>query len=232
MFDRALTADPDNVDALVASARVDTAAGAGLFVADPAAALSSAEAKLIKALSLVSDHARGHMTLGWVYILTKRAAQGIAECEHALSLDRNLAHAHSYVGVGKVYIGRAEETEAHIVEALRLSPHDTWAYLWMNIAGLAKNLLGLHEEAVAWSRRAIEANRNYPFPYFNLGAALARLGRLDEARSAVTAGLALNPSYTISRHHTNVTSQTDNPIHLAQWKRLLEGLRMAGVPEQ
>jgi hypothetical protein len=55
------------------------------------------------------------MYLGLVHIVTKRAAQGIAECEHALALDRNLAEAHSYVGLGKIYIGRAEETEAHIV---------------------------------------------------------------------------------------------------------------------
>ena len=104
--------------------------------------------------------------LGFVEILTKRAAEGIAECEHALELDRNLAHAHAVIGIGKVFIGRAEETEAHIVEALRLSPRDTMAYIWMSIAGGAKNHLGSWEQAVAWFRRAIEANRNYPHPAF------------------------------------------------------------------
>jgi TolB-like protein/class 3 adenylate cyclase/Tfp pilus assembly protein PilF len=231
-FDRTLITDPDNVDALIGSARVDAVAGISLFVTDPRAALFAAEPKLTKALSLVPDHARGHMTLGMLYIFTKRAAQGIAECEHALALDRNLAQARSYIGMGNIYIGRAEETEAHIVEALRLSPRDTSAYIWMNYAGLSKNLLGLHEQAVAWSRRAIEANRNFPFPYFNLGAALARLGRLDEARSAVTAALALNPSYTLSRHRANFASMTDDPTAVAQMERTWDGLRMAGMPEQ
>ena len=50
-------------------------------------------------------------------------------------------------------------------------------------------------EAVAWFRRWIEANRNYPNSDFYLAAALAQLGRLDEARSAVKAGLALNPTF-------------------------------------
>ena len=90
-FDRALTADPDNVDALIGSARADVVEGALLFVTDPAAAFAEAEAKLIKALSSVSDHAPAHMFLGVVEIVTKRAAEGIAECEHALLLDRNLA---------------------------------------------------------------------------------------------------------------------------------------------
>ena len=102
------------------------------------AAFAAAEAKLTKALSSVPDHARGHMWLGLVDIFTKRAAEGIAECEHALALDRNLANAHALIGLGKIFIGRAEETEAHVAEALRLSPRDTMAYLWMHVAGLAK----------------------------------------------------------------------------------------------
>ncbi len=63
-FDRALAADPDNVDALIGSARADVAAGAASFVTDPVAAFAAAEAKLTKALSSVPDHARGHMCLG------------------------------------------------------------------------------------------------------------------------------------------------------------------------
>ena len=231
-FDRALSADPGNVDALVWSARMDGSAGGHSFVADPMAAFAAAEAKATKALSSVPDHALGHMCLGLVYISTKRGAQGIAQCEHALALDRNLATAHSIVGMGKVFIGRAEETEAHISEALRLSPRDTMAYSWMNVAGIAKNHLGLWEQAVAWFRRSIEANRNFPHSHFVLGAALAQLGRLDEARSAVKAGLALNPAFSISRARANWVAMSDDPTYLAQGDRIYEGLRKAGAPEQ
>jgi TolB-like protein/class 3 adenylate cyclase/Flp pilus assembly protein TadD len=230
-FDRALTADPDNVDALIGSAGAEMTAAVLLFVADLAAAFIAAETKLTRALSAVPDHARGHMALGSVYILTKRASEGIAQCEHALALDRNLAHALCQIGMGKIYSGRAEEAEAHIVEALRLSPRDTLAYTWMNFAGWANNLLGLHERSVAWSRRAIEANRNYSMPYFNLGIALARLGRVDEARSAAAAGHALTPSFTISGYRASFTSITDDPTALAQMESLTHAQRMAGLPE-
>ena len=198
-FNRALAADPDNVEALVGSARADVDAVNLSFVPDPTAAFAAAEAKLTKALSSVPDHARGHLWLGIVEIFTKRAAEGIAECKHALELDRNLAGAHATIGFGKACIGRAEETKAHIVEALRFSPRDTRAYTWLSIAGVAKNYLGSWEQAVAWFRRTIEANRNYPLAYFHLAAALAQLDRLAEARSSVRTGLALNPSFTISR---------------------------------
>jgi TolB-like protein/class 3 adenylate cyclase len=231
-FDRALTADPDNVDALIESARADARAGAFLFVTDPLAAFAAAEAKLTKALSSVPDHARGHMFLGFVEILTKRAAQGIAECEHALALDRNLAYAHSFIGRGKILVGRAEETEAHVAEALRLSPRDTMAYVWMHTVGVANLHLRSWDKAVACYRRAIEANRNFPTAYFWLAAALMQSGRLDEARSAVKAGLALDPKFTVSRARAAWTSMSDDSTYLAQLEPILEGMRKAGVPEQ
>ena len=231
-FDRALAADTDNVDALIGSAAADIADGGNSFVADPAAAFAAAEAKLTKALSSFPNHTHGHAFLGYVEILTKRALEGIAECEHALALDRNLADAHAYIGLGKIFTGRAEEAEAHIDQALRLSPRDPSAYVWLTEVGIAKNHLGDCEQAVLWCRRAIEANRNYPEAHFHLAAALARLGRLDEARSAVTAGLALNPSFTVSRARINWTAMSDDPTHPQQLAPIFEGLRKAGLPEQ
>jgi tetratricopeptide (TPR) repeat protein len=172
------------------------------------------------------------MTLGVVYIYTRRAAQGIAECEHALALDRNLAQAHANIGLGKNLIGRPEETESHIVEALRLSPRDTMASAWMFLAGNAKNQLGLWEQAAAWCQRAIEADRNFANSYIGLGTALARLGRLDEARSAVRAGLALRPSFSIAAARAFAEALSDNPTYRAGLEPLRESMRMAGVPEQ
>jgi TolB-like protein/class 3 adenylate cyclase len=230
-LERALAADPDNVDILVQSARVDVVQGSFSFVADPIAAFAAAEAKLTRALSSVPDHAHGHTWLGLLDIFTKRGADGIAECEHALGLDRNLAAVHSIIGRGKTYIGRAEETEAHVGEALRLSPRDTLANIWMTNAGLAKLHLGDWEQAAAWFRRAIEANRNFPQAYFSLAAALAQLGRLDEARSAAKAGLALDPAFAISRARAAWTAMSDNPTYLTSIEPVLEGMRKAGVPE-
>jgi tetratricopeptide (TPR) repeat protein len=231
-FDRALIADPDNVEALVGSARADAVEGVNLFVTDPAAALTASEAKLIKALSLVPDHPRGHMWLGLVALWTKRAAEGIAKCERALELDRNLAEAHANIGFGKIFIGRAEEAEAHIAEGLRLSPRDLDAYKWMGRVGLANLHLSRWEQAISWYQRSIEANRNFPYIYFVFGAGLAQLGRLDEARSATKAGLALIPTFSVTRFRATWAAMSDDPTYLAQLEPILEGMRKAGTPEQ
>jgi predicted carbohydrate-binding protein with CBM5 and CBM33 domain len=84
------------------------------MVYDKDARLMTAEATLIKVLSMSPQHARAHMFLGFVQTVTNRAAQGILECERALALDRNLAEAHSIIGLAKLCIGRGAETEAHI----------------------------------------------------------------------------------------------------------------------
>jgi TolB-like protein len=63
-FDRALIIDPDNIEAVIGSARVDVAEGAVPLVTDPIAAFAAAEAKLTRVLSSVPDHPRGHLLLG------------------------------------------------------------------------------------------------------------------------------------------------------------------------
>jgi tetratricopeptide (TPR) repeat protein len=167
--------------------------------------------------------------LGTTLTFTNRATQGVAECERALALDRNLADAHAVIGWSKLRLGRAAETEGHINEALRLSPRDVFAFRWMAWVGMAKLMLGADAEAVAWLRRSIEVNRNLYFAHFQLAAGLARLGSLDQARLAVQTGLALDPNFTLRRFR--IAAASDNSTFLAQWERLLEGMRLAGVPE-
>jgi TolB-like protein/Flp pilus assembly protein TadD len=228
-FERALALDPENVEALVGMAMIDQLVGVVLRPDDRLTRLAVAEATLTKVLSLAPSHARAHCWLGAIQIHTNRAAQGIAECERALALDPNLANAHGIIGFAKIFLGRGEETESHVQEALRLSPRDVEVMAWMTFAGFAKLQLGADEEAVARFRRSVEINRNHPRTHFWLAAALAHLGRLDEARSALNAGLALDPTFTIARFSTGAPS--DNPRVRATWRRIRDGLRKAGMPE-
>jgi TolB-like protein len=229
-FERALVLDPGNIEALLGSALIDISIGGGYLTDDNrAAGFAAAEAVSTKALSLAPDNAMAHMVLGIVHILSNRAAQGISECEQALALDRNLADAHACIGWAKYLLGRGVETEAHIHEALRLSPRDIGAFRWMMFVGIAKSQLGADAETVTWLRRSIEANRNVPYAHFNLAAALALLGRFDEARAAAQVGLALDPRFTIRRFKRDLSS--NNPTYLAGRERVYEGMRLAGVPE-
>jgi TolB-like protein len=229
-FVRALTLDADNIEAAVAAAHVDFAIAASHMTDDGALHFKIAESTLNSVLSRAPHHPRAHMLLGGVQIRTSRAARGIAECRQALALDRNLADAHAFTGLGKHALGRNEEVEGHIQEALRLSPRDTRAFLWFMFVGMAK----LHDnddlEALAWLRRSVEANPNFVLSHFHLAGALAMMGDLQEARSSAAAGLALDPNFTIRRRRMNAWVH-DNPEWLAKRERFYEGMRLAGVPE-
>ena len=88
---------------------------------------------------------------------------------------------------------------------------------------------GADAEALAWCRRGLEVNRNYPLAHFQHAAALALLGHLNEARAATQAGLALDPGFTLRCLRVNQSS--DNPIYLAGGQPIYEAMRMAAVPE-
>ena len=228
-YEQALALDPGNIEALVGTAFVDFSSIALFLTEDRVARAAAAEAALTKVLSLAPNHAFAQFLLGGVHIYTNRVTEGIAKCDHALAVDRNLATAHAMIGTAKLFTGRAEETESHVLEALRLSPRDTYAYIWMIIAGVAKHYLGRDEEATVWLLRSIDANRNHPTSYFFLAAARANLGSVSEAQAAAKAGLALNPTFTIRRFRAG--AQSDNPTYLTQRERAYEGMRRAGVPE-
>jgi tetratricopeptide (TPR) repeat protein len=229
LFERALSLDPDNVDAELNVAGVD-AIMAALYMTDARAErLATAEATVTKLLLVAPNNAWVHCWMGYVKTFTNRAAQAIAEFERAMALDPNLAFAHALIGLAEGYLGRAEKTESHVLEALRLSPRDTWAFVWAQFAGAAQLFLGADEKAVAWFRRSIESNGNYSLSHLYLAAALAHLGRLEEAVPEAKAGLALDPNFTLRRFRAGVAS--DNPTFLAQRERLHDGMRKAGVPE-
>lgn len=228
LFERALALDSRNIEALVSMATVDMSIGTTFLTDDRAPRLAAAEAALIKALSRVPQHARARMILGDVKILTNRRSQGVAECEHALELDRNLAGAHASIGMAKLLMGRGAETEDHVREAFRLSPRDTGSYRWKLLLGLAKLQLGADAEALAWLRQSVEANPNFPLVHFYLATALVLLGAVDEARVAAQAGLLLDPSFTIRRFRAGALS--DDPTYLARRERTYRAMQTAGVP--
>ncbi len=228
LFEKAVELNPSNVDAMVGVARADV-----LFALyrqnERASRLKDAEEHLLTALAIDPRNHWAHLWLGYVQVLTKRAARGIGEFERALNLNRNIGVAHAWTGLAKIMLGRPEETEAHIAEAFRISPIDGVTFLWKYIDGLAKLYLGADAEAVELFRQSIDASRNFPLNHFHNAAALALSGRQSEAEAEVRSGLALASDFNIATFRA--AAESDNPAFLAQRERVIEGMRKAGVPE-
>jgi TolB-like protein/Flp pilus assembly protein TadD len=229
-FDRALIVDPNSVEAMLGRARVDVALATAFVDENRWTHFAAAEPQLEKVLALAPDNALAHTFLGVVQISTKRVEAGLAECERALVLDRNLANAWGMIAYGKQLLGYAEQSVLHVEEAERLSPRDIFAFRWWNTAGVSKVLLGDDAAAVRWLRRCVEANRNYSIAHIHLAAALGLSGEVDEARAVARTGLALDPKFTIRNYRLGAAS--DNPTYLAGRERIYEGMRIAGLPAQ
>jgi Flp pilus assembly protein TadD len=116
------------------------------------------------------------------------------------------------------------------MEAIRISPRDPKAAGWGIIVGISFITIGRNAEASRWLNRALEINAASPVAHFWQAAALANLGRIEEAKHAARVGLQLNPSFTVARFRAAEVS--DDPVYLAGRARVFEGLRLAGVPEQ
>jgi adenylate cyclase len=70
----------------------------------------------------------------------------------------------------------------------------------------------------------------YWIAYVDLASAYAWTGQDAEARTAVAEIRKLMPNYTVTKWAKEGWS--DNPVFLAQYQRIIEGLRKAGLPEK
>ena len=228
-FERALALDANNLDAALGKVMADFQVAVSYTVDDRFERLHSIEAQLNRVLSQSPNNAGAHVLMGRILNQTKRQAQAVDELNRALTLNPNLASAHAIIGLAKLYDGHPEETESHELEALRASPRDTDSYFWVGWMAEAKLYLGAYEDALKLCHRSIELNRNYPTRFSYCAAILVELGRLDEAKSEVKAGLALDPNFTLRRYRDG--AQSDNPVFLKGRERIIEDMRKSGVPE-
>lgn len=229
LFREALALEAENVEALTGLALV-TSSYPHYFSADECVCdFPAAETAAAQALELAPEHARAHCALGWIYTYSGRPGLGVAAAERAIALDRNQPHAHAAIGLAKIFLGRANEAEDHIAEALRLSPHDIFAYQWHDFVGTAKLYLGEWQDAIRAFSRVPETRRLHPLRNFFLASALAWQGERAEAQAATEAGLALVPGFTLNRFRAAPLG--DNPAYLMQRERLTEGMQKAGLPE-
>jgi TolB-like protein/class 3 adenylate cyclase len=225
-FEAALRLDEHNVSALLGLANAHMWE-VNMYVSDDREGQTrAAEAAAAKALARNPNAADVHVTYGTVLFAMRAPERALREFELAVSLDL----AHGYLGLMKFFLGRARETRSHISEAMRLSPRDPLLFHWHFFIGVADLYLGRMGRALESLRKSVEINPNWALSQFVLAGAWALKDQLTEAAEACAIARRLSPNFTIAKFRAEAVS--DNPVYLAQRKRLLEGLRLAGAPER
>ncbi len=233
LFDRALSLDPKNVQALLglSSALSDRA---GNFADDNAADhLARAEQSVNAAVAIQPDNSSAHLGKSLVYQGKHQWGPAIAEAEKAIAYDRNNASAYAQAGFYKVFLGHAEDGFADVETALRLSPRDPSVTWWQYYICHIHSHLAQWERTIEWCNRAVASGNETQWPYTDLAAAHGWLGHAKEAKEAAAQVLKYDPDFAIqgwmeSPLHDNWNG---DPTFKAQVERMVEGARKAGIPE-
>jgi tetratricopeptide (TPR) repeat protein len=229
LFDAALRLDGRNVEALIGLAFRHVNDVRIFASTNRDEQLRIAEKAITEALALAPGNALAHFVRANILHVSGETERSLRELEFAITLDRNLAWAHADAGFIKVLLGRAEEAEADLTNAIRLSPRDPGLDRWHALLGIADLFLGRLGSAVDRLRKSVEMNPNVALSQFFLAAASALNGGAAEALEARNAGLRLDPNFTVARFRNEPRSK--NPTFLAQRERIYEGLSLAGVAE-
>lgn len=130
--------------------------------------------------------------------------------------------------LGSVILGWAGQAERAIEwseQGMRLSPFDPWAFAAFDAQAMSYFHRGRYDDACHAAYRSVQANPAHSITYVQLAAALARLGRLEEARAAAARVMELHPKFRYSRQFLGVNC---SPALAAS---LGDALRAAGLPE-
>ena len=169
------------------------------------------------------------------------SALGIAHMEHgafdhaiaahqtAVGLNPNSALGQWSFGYALNRAGRFAEALQRFDLALRLSPRDPAAWSYHTLRAAALYNVGDYAAAAEAAREATRAQVvDLVWPLVHLTASLGRLGRRQEAASALAELQRIRPGLTISAfrdwpHNRSRTASSLEPV--------IDGLRTAGLPE-
>ena len=134
---------------------------------------------------------------------------------------------HKEMGYDKLMMGQLDDALAEFLEADRLAPDSQLRWSWLLGTGLVYLMQGQDQKAIEWlSRAALEApDAAHPVAY--LASAYALVGREQEAREALGHYLKLWPQTTLKNFKPSIGTAAFN----RKMERVLEGLRLAGLPE-
>ena len=226
-FRGALAASPDYAQAVAAlGIAVCNAAYLG-WADDPERNYEEAYDLGQRAVALDHRDPTAHFCLGLASMWAQRHDLAVSEMQETIRLNPSYAAAYVILGQLSNYAGRPEETIGLAKKGIRLSPHDSRMFIWLPALAGAYYQLGRYEEAIDAGRRAWELNKNWPAGLRYVVAALAQLGRMDEAKAALVDVQRFNKSLSSVRKLLQRLF-----VNAQSLEALLAGLRKAGMPEE
>ena len=224
LLERALTMEPDYAMAhgYAAILHQNLFIRGGMHEENRTAAINHAHAAITYGHDDAPALAMAGMAIG---LVEHDSAAAVAAFEAAMTISPSYAVAFNLGSIVLAWGGEAERSIDWGEKALRLSPFDSWNFVARLAISLAHFQRERFEAAASAARLGIQCNPAFSVCYMTLAAALAAIGRLDEARTTVARLLAVQPGFRIARHCVGVGAVA------ALSGPLSDALRKAGLPE-
>jgi TolB-like protein/Tfp pilus assembly protein PilF len=219
LLERSIELDPDFAEAHAWLA-VSLAFG-WLYWGEPKSHYTRGVAAARQAVALDPDNSTAHSILGCLIIYSEgHVSEAEAELTTALRINPNDADALTFLAELRVSQGRSVEAIDSVRAALGLNPFPPGRSFWY--LGYAQYAAGRYEDAVqTLSMRATHRTGSQRI----LAAALAQLGRMEEARTEARQFLSTNPHFRV-RHW----AETQYFEREADRQVFVEGYLKAGLP--
>jgi TolB-like protein len=172
-------------------------------------------------------------TAGYIIAVTGgELEEGLSIIDQSLVQNPNSADALAISGAVRAFLGDTETAFRHLQQANRLSPlHQRISLRHFGLM-LACFVDGDYVGVLEWSARSLR-DRPSSMPALRYrAAALALLGRIDEARQVVEQLLSFQPDMSIARCRRHIEVEMKNPYRRpGVVEAYYKGLRLAGLPE-
>jgi tetratricopeptide (TPR) repeat protein len=177
-FEKALSIEPNNVDALIGMGYVDRAQGD----------VAKSESGFRKAIAAAPGSARAQYGLGELLMGVDRMSDAQAAFREAIRIAPGMADPHYQLGI---LLGDSDAGIAELRKAVEIRP--AWGEA-LEALGQVVARKGNHEEAITILDRAVKANPNLAGAFQQLGLSHAALKQWPQAEASLRTAIKLVPS--------------------------------------
>jgi len=180
-----------------------------------------------RAVALDEQDHWAHLVMGLGHARRRRPEPAVMHLSQSLELNPNFALGHAGLGYAFACGGQPERCLVSLEQAQRLSPCDPFLAIYAPVARyMALFALEKYEETVAVCRAYAGLHPHHAGAWRVMTGALGLLGKIDEAREALSSTLALQPDFSSAHVAENtVFANSDDRA------RFLLGLRRAGLKD-
>jgi len=162
--------------------------------------------------------------LSYMHAMEGNYEAAMEAAKSAVKLNPYDMGARGVLGICHLVIGEHREAIELFSAAVQRGNSDP-RYKWAALNAFSHYLLGQYDASLSWAREALYLNPNHLQVLAVRAAALAQLGRTEEAAMAAERLLSSYPGLTVERHLRNF--RWKRPTDIAHYR---EGLSKAGVP--